>query len=55
MNDYVKDVTVDTDENYLYLEEETVNMYASALYDAYAKGNLEFPELPVDRYLRGIQ
>lgn len=48
MNDYVKDVTVDTDENYLYLEEETVNMYASALYDAYAKGNLEFPELPED-------
>lgn len=48
MNDYVKDVTVDTDENYLYLEEETVNMYASALYDAFAKGNLEFPELPED-------
>ncbi len=48
MNDYVKDVTVDVDEDYLYLEEETVNMYASALYDAYAQGYLEFPELPED-------
>lgn len=48
MNDYVKDVTVDVDDNYLYLEEETVNMYASALYDAYAQGNIEFPELEED-------
>lgn len=48
MNDYVKDFTVDTDENYLYLEEDTVNMYASTLYDAYAQGNLEFPELAED-------
>ena len=48
MNDYVKDVTVDTDENFLYLSEETVDMYASAMYDAYAQGNLEFPELPED-------
>lgn len=48
MNDYVKDVTVDVDDNYLYLEEETVNMYASALYDAYAQGNIEFPELAED-------
>lgn len=48
MNDYVKDVTVDTDEDYLYLEEDTVDMYASAMYDAYAQGNLEFPELPAD-------
>ena len=42
MNDYVKDFTVDTDENYLYLEEDTVNMYASTLYDAYAQGIWSF-------------
>lgn len=48
MNDYVKDVTVDTDDEYLYLSEDTVDMYASALYHAYAQGNLEFPELTED-------
>lgn len=32
-------------EGYYYLKEDTVNMYASALYDAYGKGDLEFPEI----------
>ena len=40
MNDYVKDVTVDTDDEYLYLSEDTADMYASALYHAYSQGNL---------------
>lgn len=48
MNDFVKDVTVDTDSDYLYIDEDTTDMYASALYDAYAQGNLEFPELAED-------
>lgn len=48
MNTYVKDVTIDTDDTFLYLSEDTVNMYASALYDSYGKGNMEFPEIPED-------
>lgn len=45
MNTYVKDVTTDTDDRFLYISEDTVNMYASALYDSFGKGNMEFPEL----------
>lgn len=45
---YVKDYSVDSDDQYRYFEEETVNMYAASMYDAYAKGNLEFPELSED-------
>lgn len=48
MDDYVKDYSIDTDNQYLYLDEETINMYASAMYDAYGTGNLEFPELSDD-------
>lgn len=48
MDDYVKDYSIDTDDQYLYLDEETVNMYASAMYDAYGKGDMEFPELSED-------
>lgn len=48
MDDYVKDYSVSTDDQFLYLEEETVNMYASAMYDAYGKGDMEFPELSED-------
>lgn len=31
--------------SFYYLKEDISNMYASALYDAYAKGDLEFPEI----------
>lgn len=48
MNDYVRDVTVDTDDDYLYVSEDTAVLYASVLYDAIAQGNLEFPELQDD-------
>lgn len=33
-------------DSYYYLKENTSNMYASALYNEYGKGNLEFPEIP---------
>lgn len=48
INDYVKDTTVDMDDEYLYISEDTAGMYAAVLYDAIAKGNLEFPELQDD-------
>lgn len=32
-------------DSFYYLKEDTANMYASALYDAYGKGNMEFPEI----------
>ncbi len=45
MNHYVKDVAVKTDDGYIYIDEETLNMYAAGLYDEFGKGNMEFPEL----------
>ena len=33
-------------DSYYYLKENTSNMYASALYNAYGMGNMEFPEIP---------
>ena len=33
-------------DSYYYLKENTANMYASALYNAYGMGNMEFPEIP---------
>jgi hypothetical protein len=45
MNTYVKDMAVDKDDNYIYVSEDTASMYAAALYDAYGKGTMEFPEL----------
>ena len=35
-------------DSFYYLKENTSNMYASALYNEYGKGNLEFPELSDD-------
>lgn len=32
-------------DSFYYLKEDISNMYASALYDAYGKGDLEFPEI----------
>ena len=48
MDNYVKDYSVDTDDQYLYLGEDTVNMYASSMYDSYGRGDMEFPELSED-------
>lgn len=33
-------------DSFYYLKENTSNMYASALYNAYGKGDMEFPEIP---------
>lgn len=33
-------------DSFYYLTENTANMYASVLYNAYGVGNLEFPEIP---------
>ena len=44
MNHYVREVAVETDDRYLYLDEETTSMYAASMYDAYGRGNLEFPD-----------
>lgn len=39
-------------DSYYYLKENTSNMYASALYNAYGMGNMEFPEIPEgDKYV----
>lgn len=48
MNHYVKDVAVETDDRYIYIDEETTNMYASALYDAFGRGDVEFPDRGAD-------
>jgi hypothetical protein len=48
MNHYVKDVAVETKDGYIYIDEDTMNMYASALYDAFGKGELEFPDVGDD-------
>lgn len=38
--------------SFYYLKENTSNMYASALYNEYGKGNMEFPEIPDgDKYV----
>lgn len=53
MNHYVKDVATDISGGYIYIDEETMNMYASALYDNFGQGNMEFPELDEDsKYAR---
>jgi len=44
MNHYVRDVSVETDDRFIYIDEETVNMYASGLYDEFGRGNAEFPD-----------
>ncbi len=33
-------------DGFYYVKDNTKDMYASALYDAYAKGNIEIPEIP---------
>lgn len=33
-------------DSFYYLKEDTSNMYASALYNEYGTGNMEFPEIP---------
>ena len=39
-------------DSFYYLKENTSNMYASALYNAYGKGDMEFPEIPDgDKYV----
>lgn len=39
-------------DSFYYLKENTSNMYASALYNEYGKGNMEFPEIPDgDKYV----
>lgn len=38
---------VEKDSHY-YLKEDTMEMYVSALYDAFSKGDLEYPEIPDD-------
>lgn len=48
MNHYVKDAAVESDDRYIYIDEETMNMYVSAMYDAFGSGNLEFPGLSED-------
>lgn len=44
MDHYVKEVAVDSDDRFLYIDEETTYMYASALYDSFGKGEIEFPD-----------
>lgn len=44
MDNYVKEVAVDSDDRFLYIDEETTTMYAAALYDAFGKGEIEFPD-----------
>jgi hypothetical protein len=41
-------VAVETKDGYIYIDEDTMNMYASALYDAFGKGELEFPDVGDD-------
>ena len=48
MDHYVKDVATDVSDGYIYVEEEITNMYASALYDTFGQGNMEFPQLNED-------
>ena len=48
MNHFVKDVAVEKKSHYLYLDEDTMNMYVTAMYDAFGKGDLEFPPLDDD-------
>lgn len=48
MNHYVKDVSVETKDGYIYIDEDTMNMYASALYNAFGKGEMEFPDVGED-------
>jgi hypothetical protein len=48
MNHYVKDVAVETKNGYIYIDEDTMNMYASALYDEFGRGELEFPDVGED-------
>lgn len=48
MNHYVKDVAVKTDDHFIYIDDDTVNMYASGLYDEFGKGNMEFPDIGED-------
>lgn len=53
MNHYVKDVATDISGGYIYIDEEIMNMYASALYDNFGQGNMEFPRLDDDsKYAR---
>ena len=48
MNHYVKDVAVETKDGFIYIDEDTMNMYASALYDEFGRGELEFPDVGED-------
>lgn len=48
MNHFVKDVAVERDKRYLYIDEDTMNMYVSSMYDAFGKGDMEFPPLEDD-------
>lgn len=47
-NDYVKDLSVDREDSFLYMSEDDTDMLAATLYDSISKGNLEFPELEED-------
>ncbi|MBQ9155930.1 MAG: hypothetical protein IJ137_04040 [Eubacterium sp.] len=44
MNHYVRDVAVKTDDKYIYIDENTTNMYVAAMYDTFGRGEMEFPE-----------
>ncbi len=45
VNADVRVVAENTDDGYLYVDDDVLDMLASSLYDAYTRGDLEFPEL----------
>lgn len=48
MNHFVKDVAVKKDKRHIFISEDTMNMYVASMFDAFGKGDMEFPPLDDD-------